>query len=192
MVVECNSILFFFFFLFHFLASGLPCSFIIMHQNRYQQCIGVFILQAPTESVKVRGRTACWCNYTLCHLWSAPPDSSPMPPFSSRSNYSVLNVTSTNTLHTRKGLLNARHWFALLSGCALCVCLCAAESVAVWDRGGGRRPAEAGLSAASAKELFSLRWVFSDLTRSDHTQNLTSRGGGPRQYCSLITSHDWD
>ncbi|KAF4091678.1 hypothetical protein AMELA_G00039300 [Ameiurus melas] len=33
-------------------ASGLPCSFIIMHQNRYQQCIGVFILQAPTESVK--------------------------------------------------------------------------------------------------------------------------------------------
>ncbi|KAI5623917.1 pleckstrin-likey domain-containing family G member 7 isoform X1, partial [Silurus asotus] len=33
-------------------ASGLPCSFIIMHQNRYQQCIGVFILQATTESVK--------------------------------------------------------------------------------------------------------------------------------------------
>ncbi|XP_046721086.1 pleckstrin homology domain-containing family G member 7 isoform X2 [Silurus meridionalis] len=33
-------------------ASGLPCSFIIMHQNRYQQCIGVFILQAPAESVK--------------------------------------------------------------------------------------------------------------------------------------------
>ncbi|GAA6101698.1 pleckstrin homology domain-containing family G member 7 isoform X1 [Tachysurus ichikawai] len=33
-------------------ASGLPCSFIIMHQNRYQQCIGVFILQAPSESVK--------------------------------------------------------------------------------------------------------------------------------------------
>ncbi|XP_060779749.1 pleckstrin homology domain-containing family G member 7 isoform X2 [Neoarius graeffei] len=33
-------------------ASGLPCSFIIMHQNRYQQCIGVFILQAPTESIK--------------------------------------------------------------------------------------------------------------------------------------------
>ncbi|KAG7333311.1 hypothetical protein KOW79_003446 [Hemibagrus wyckioides] len=33
-------------------ASGLPYSFIIMHQNRYQQCIGVFILQAPTESVK--------------------------------------------------------------------------------------------------------------------------------------------
>ncbi|TSK38505.1 Pleckstrin homology domain-containing family G member 7 [Bagarius yarrelli] len=33
-------------------ASGLPCSFIIMHQNRYQQCIGVFILQAPTEAVK--------------------------------------------------------------------------------------------------------------------------------------------
>ncbi|XP_062860266.1 pleckstrin homology domain-containing family G member 7 [Trichomycterus rosablanca] len=33
-------------------ASGLPCSFIITHQNRYQQCIGVFILQAPTESVK--------------------------------------------------------------------------------------------------------------------------------------------
>uniref|UniRef100_A0A673MUS8 Pleckstrin homology domain-containing family G member 7-like n=2 Tax=Sinocyclocheilus rhinocerous TaxID=307959 RepID=A0A673MUS8_9TELE len=33
-------------------ASGLPNSFIIMHQNRYQQCIGVFILQAQTESVK--------------------------------------------------------------------------------------------------------------------------------------------
>lgn len=113
----------FFFFLFHFLASGLPCSFIIMHQNRYQQCIGVFILQAPTESVKVRGRTACWCNYTLCHLWSAPPDSSPMPPFSSRSNYSVLNVTSTNTLHARKGLLNARHWLHYWAG-VLCVCVC--------------------------------------------------------------------
>ncbi|XP_057204452.1 pleckstrin homology domain-containing family G member 7 isoform X1 [Triplophysa rosa] len=33
-------------------ASGLPNSFIIMHQNRYQQCIGVFILQAQAESVK--------------------------------------------------------------------------------------------------------------------------------------------
>ncbi|XP_078139291.1 pleckstrin homology domain-containing family G member 7 isoform X3 [Centroberyx gerrardi] len=32
--------------------SGLPHSFIIMHQNRYQQCIGAFILQAPSESVK--------------------------------------------------------------------------------------------------------------------------------------------
>ncbi|KAK0152309.1 Pleckstrin y domain-containing family G member 7 [Merluccius polli] len=33
-------------------ASGLPYSFILMHQNRYQQCIGVFILQAPCEAVK--------------------------------------------------------------------------------------------------------------------------------------------
>ncbi|XP_031420138.1 pleckstrin homology domain-containing family G member 7 [Clupea harengus] len=33
-------------------ASGLPHSFIIMHQNRYQQCIGVFILQAYSEAVK--------------------------------------------------------------------------------------------------------------------------------------------
>ncbi|XP_073706728.1 pleckstrin homology domain-containing family G member 7 [Garra rufa] len=33
-------------------ASGLHNSFIIMHQNRYQQCIGVFILQAHTESMK--------------------------------------------------------------------------------------------------------------------------------------------
>ncbi|XP_050990432.1 pleckstrin homology domain-containing family G member 7 isoform X2 [Labeo rohita] len=33
-------------------ASGLHNSFIIMHQNRYQQCIGVFILQAQTESMK--------------------------------------------------------------------------------------------------------------------------------------------
>ncbi|KAL1256959.1 hypothetical protein QQF64_012504, partial [Cirrhinus molitorella] len=33
-------------------ASGLHNSFIIMHQNRYQQCIGVFILQAQTESIK--------------------------------------------------------------------------------------------------------------------------------------------
>lgn len=32
--------------------SGLPHSFIIMHQNRYQQCIGAFILQAPSESSK--------------------------------------------------------------------------------------------------------------------------------------------
>uniref|UniRef100_A0A3Q3H051 Pleckstrin homology domain containing, family G (with RhoGef domain) member 7 n=1 Tax=Labrus bergylta TaxID=56723 RepID=A0A3Q3H051_9LABR len=33
--------------------SGLPHSFIIMHQNRYQQCIGVFILQAASEAAKV-------------------------------------------------------------------------------------------------------------------------------------------
>ncbi|XP_039990144.1 pleckstrin homology domain-containing family G member 7 [Xiphias gladius] len=32
--------------------SGLPHSFIIMHHNRYQQCIGAFILQAASESVK--------------------------------------------------------------------------------------------------------------------------------------------
>uniref|UniRef100_A0A8D0ANL7 Pleckstrin homology domain containing, family G (with RhoGef domain) member 7 n=1 Tax=Sander lucioperca TaxID=283035 RepID=A0A8D0ANL7_SANLU len=32
--------------------SGLPHSFIIMHQNRYQQCIGAFILQAASESAK--------------------------------------------------------------------------------------------------------------------------------------------
>ncbi|XP_067275839.1 pleckstrin homology domain-containing family G member 7 [Pseudorasbora parva] len=37
---------------FNATASGLPNSFIIMHQNRYQQCIGVFILQAQTESIK--------------------------------------------------------------------------------------------------------------------------------------------
>ncbi|XP_061085209.1 pleckstrin homology domain-containing family G member 7 isoform X2 [Conger conger] len=33
-------------------ASGLLNSFIVTHQNRYQQCIGVFVLQAPSESVK--------------------------------------------------------------------------------------------------------------------------------------------
>ncbi|XP_072551238.1 pleckstrin homology domain-containing family G member 7 isoform X2 [Salminus brasiliensis] len=33
-------------------ASGLHHSFILMHQNRYQQCIGVFVLQAQTESAK--------------------------------------------------------------------------------------------------------------------------------------------
>ncbi|TKS73285.1 Pleckstrin -like proteiny domain-containing family G member 7 [Collichthys lucidus] len=32
--------------------SGLPHSFIIMHQNRYQQCIGAFILQAGSETAK--------------------------------------------------------------------------------------------------------------------------------------------
>ncbi|XP_047451415.1 pleckstrin homology domain-containing family G member 7 [Mugil cephalus] len=32
--------------------SGLPHSFIIMHQNRYQQFIGAFVLQAASESVK--------------------------------------------------------------------------------------------------------------------------------------------
>lgn len=36
-----------------FAASGLPHSFIIMHQSRYQQCIGAFILQAASESAKV-------------------------------------------------------------------------------------------------------------------------------------------
>ncbi|XP_076122073.1 pleckstrin homology domain-containing family G member 7 isoform X2 [Alosa pseudoharengus] len=33
-------------------ASSLPNSFILMHQNRYQQCIGVFILQAYSEAAK--------------------------------------------------------------------------------------------------------------------------------------------
>lgn len=33
-------------------ASGLHHSFILMHQNRYQQCIGVFVLQAQNESAK--------------------------------------------------------------------------------------------------------------------------------------------
>ncbi|KAK7891134.1 hypothetical protein WMY93_023097 [Mugilogobius chulae] len=33
-------------------STGLPHSFIIMHQNRYQQCIGAFILQAPSETAK--------------------------------------------------------------------------------------------------------------------------------------------
>ncbi|XP_061533528.1 pleckstrin homology domain-containing family G member 7 isoform X5 [Phycodurus eques] len=32
--------------------SGLPHSFIITHQNRYQQCIGAFVLQAASESSK--------------------------------------------------------------------------------------------------------------------------------------------
>ncbi|XP_053174833.1 pleckstrin homology domain-containing family G member 7 [Scomber japonicus] len=32
--------------------SGLPHSFIAMHQNRYQQCIGAFILQAASEAAK--------------------------------------------------------------------------------------------------------------------------------------------
>lgn len=41
-------------------ASGLPHSFIIMHQNRYQQCIGAFILQAASESAKVeKPQKAC-------------------------------------------------------------------------------------------------------------------------------------
>ncbi|KPP66945.1 hypothetical protein Z043_114512 [Scleropages formosus] len=34
-------------------ASGIPNSFVIMHQNRYQQVIAVFILQAPSEAIKV-------------------------------------------------------------------------------------------------------------------------------------------
>ncbi|XP_076840936.1 pleckstrin homology domain-containing family G member 7 [Brachyhypopomus gauderio] len=33
-------------------ASGFPHSFILMHHNRYQQCIGVYVLQAHTESAK--------------------------------------------------------------------------------------------------------------------------------------------
>ncbi|KAJ8245402.1 hypothetical protein GJAV_G00270360 [Gymnothorax javanicus] len=33
-------------------ASGQLNSFIVTHQNRYQQCIGVFLLQAPSESAK--------------------------------------------------------------------------------------------------------------------------------------------
>ncbi|XP_068595978.1 pleckstrin homology domain-containing family G member 7 [Brachionichthys hirsutus] len=32
--------------------SGLPYSFIVMHQNRYQQCVGAFVLQAASEATK--------------------------------------------------------------------------------------------------------------------------------------------
>lgn len=47
-----------------FAASGLPHSFIIMHQNRYQQCIGAFILQAASESVKVESLQP-WISHTF-------------------------------------------------------------------------------------------------------------------------------
>uniref|UniRef100_A0A3Q4GP33 Pleckstrin homology domain containing, family G (with RhoGef domain) member 7 n=1 Tax=Neolamprologus brichardi TaxID=32507 RepID=A0A3Q4GP33_NEOBR len=44
-------------------SSGLPHSFIVMHQNRYQQCIGAFILQAASEAVKVDQFN---CEYLKC------------------------------------------------------------------------------------------------------------------------------
>lgn len=47
-----------------FAASGLPHSFIIMHQNRYQQCIGAFILQAASESAKVESLQP-WISHTF-------------------------------------------------------------------------------------------------------------------------------
>ncbi|XP_023664724.2 pleckstrin homology domain-containing family G member 7 isoform X1 [Paramormyrops kingsleyae] len=36
-------------------ASGLPNTFVILHLNRYQQCVGVYILQAGSETLK-----KCW------------------------------------------------------------------------------------------------------------------------------------
>ncbi|XP_072097748.1 pleckstrin homology domain-containing family G member 7 isoform X1 [Mobula birostris] len=37
---------------FHSAGSGLRDAFLVIHQNRYQQCIGVFTLQAHSESAK--------------------------------------------------------------------------------------------------------------------------------------------
>ncbi|XP_072327962.1 pleckstrin homology domain-containing family G member 7 isoform X2 [Scyliorhinus torazame] len=37
---------------FHSAGCGLQNAFLIIHQNRYQQCIGIFTLQAPSEAVK--------------------------------------------------------------------------------------------------------------------------------------------
>ncbi|XP_050790924.1 pleckstrin homology domain-containing family G member 7 isoform X3 [Gopherus flavomarginatus] len=37
---------------FHVTVLGLRNAFVIQHENRYQQCIGVFLLQAQTETVK--------------------------------------------------------------------------------------------------------------------------------------------
>ncbi|XP_006001762.1 pleckstrin homology domain-containing family G member 7 isoform X2 [Latimeria chalumnae] len=37
---------------FHSSAYGLRNAFLILHQNRYQQCIGVYILQAQTDDIK--------------------------------------------------------------------------------------------------------------------------------------------
>nr|XP_025044438.1 pleckstrin homology domain-containing family G member 7 [Pelodiscus sinensis] len=37
---------------FHVTVLGLQNAFVIQHENRYQQCIGVFLLQAQTEMVK--------------------------------------------------------------------------------------------------------------------------------------------
>ncbi|CAM4471003.1 unnamed protein product, partial [Caretta caretta] len=36
----------------HVTVLGLRNAFVIQHENRYQQCIGVFLLQAQTETVK--------------------------------------------------------------------------------------------------------------------------------------------
>ncbi|XP_041059229.1 pleckstrin homology domain-containing family G member 7 isoform X2 [Carcharodon carcharias] len=37
---------------FHSAGCGLHNAFLVIHQNRYQQCIGIFTLQAPSEAVK--------------------------------------------------------------------------------------------------------------------------------------------
>ncbi|XP_038666904.1 pleckstrin homology domain-containing family G member 7 isoform X2 [Scyliorhinus canicula] len=37
---------------FHSAGCGLQNAFLVIHQNRYQQCIGIFTLQAPSEAVK--------------------------------------------------------------------------------------------------------------------------------------------
>ncbi|CAM5084456.1 unnamed protein product [Eretmochelys imbricata] len=39
----------------HVTVLGLRNAFVIQHENRYQQCIGVFLLQAQTETVKMKG-----------------------------------------------------------------------------------------------------------------------------------------
>lgn len=51
----------FFFFLPVF---TLRNAFLIQHENRYRQCIAVFLLQAQTESAKVSSASFLLCNYT--------------------------------------------------------------------------------------------------------------------------------
>lgn len=70
--------------LYHFLTFfflpvfTLRNAFLIQHENRYRQCIAVFLLQAQTESAKVSSASFLLCNYTTtlsleedhsCDIW---------------------------------------------------------------------------------------------------------------------------
>nr|XP_008109081.1 PREDICTED: pleckstrin homology domain-containing family G member 7 isoform X2 [Anolis carolinensis] len=63
---------------FHITAFGLRNAFLIQHENRYQQCIAAFVLQAQTDSVKKTWLSQIETAISECskkHNSSQPPSS---------------------------------------------------------------------------------------------------------------------
>lgn len=130
--------------LFFFTASGLPHSFIIMHHNRYQQCIGAFILQAASESAKVE-------------VWTHFRNSKHEVVSASENRTIILNILGLiYLLYVKDPTTNTLVWH--LS----CVFMFP-ERVDLKDRGRCDGAAEAGLGAAANPELLILAGVLTDM-----------------------------